>query len=113
MVKKIRLDQLMISKGFARSNKEAEIILNSKKIRVKNFNSTNLFPHTLVQINSELIINESKFVSRGGEKLNNFFDDVEIDFKFNTCIDIGASTGGFTDVLLKGNLLLLKYDCNT
>ena len=101
MVKKIRLDQLMISKGFARSNKEAEIILNSKKIRVKNFNSTNLFPHTLVQINSELIIDESKFVSRGGEKLNNFFDDVEIDFKFNTCIDIGASTGGFTDVLLK------------
>ena len=101
MVKKIRLDQLMISKGFARSNKEAEIILNSKKIRVKNFNSTNLFSHTLVQINSELIIDESKFVSRGGEKLNNFFDDVEIDFKFNTCIDIGASTGGFTDVLLK------------
>ena len=37
MVKKIRLDQLMISKGFARSNKEAEIILNSKKNKSKKF----------------------------------------------------------------------------
>tara|TARA_B100001996_G_C18568613_1_gene557493 strand:- start:263 stop:997 length:735 start_codon:yes stop_codon:yes gene_type:complete len=101
MVKRIRLDQLMINKGLVKSNKEAEVVLNSKKIRVKNFDSNNLFSHTLVKINSELIIDESKFVSRGGEKLNNFFDDVDIDFSFKTCLDIGASTGGFTDVLLK------------
>ena len=101
MVKRIRLDQLMISKGLVKSNKEAEIILNSKKIKVKNFDSNNLFSHTLVQINAELIVDDSKFVSRGGEKLNNFFFDVDIDFNFSTCIDVGASTGGFTDALLK------------
>ena len=101
MVKKIRLDQLMINKGVVKSNKEAEIILNSKKIRVRNFDSNILFPHTLVQINSELIIDNSNFVSRGGEKLCNFFNDARIDFNYNTCLDVGASTGGFTDVLLK------------
>ena len=101
MVKKIRLDHLMINKGVVKSNKEAEIILNSKKIRVRNFDSNILFPHTLVQIDSELIIDDSKFVSRGGEKLCNFFNDVSIDFNYNTCLDVGASTGGFTDVLLK------------
>ena len=39
MVRRIRLDQLMIRKGLAKSNKEAELFINSKKIKVKNFNS--------------------------------------------------------------------------
>ncbi|MBH60606.1 MAG: TlyA family rRNA (cytidine-2'-O)-methyltransferase [Dehalococcoidia bacterium] len=101
MVRRIRLDQLMIRKGLAKSNKEAELFINSKKIKVKNFNSDNLFPHTMIEVGSELIIDSSRFVSRGGEKLDNFFNDVGINFNFNICIDIGASTGGFTDVLLK------------
>ncbi len=91
----------MVKKGLVKSNKEAELIINSKKIKVKNFKSDNLFPHTMVGVSSQLILDDNRFVSRGGEKLFNFFEEIGINFNFDMCLDIGASTGGFTDVLLK------------
>ena len=44
---------------------------------------------------------KKKFVSRSGEKLNSFLNKTEIEIEDKVCLDIGISTGGFTDVLLK------------
>ncbi len=53
-----------------------------------------------VAVNSEIIIEESGYVSRGGYKLEAALDDFGLDVKGKVCLDAGASTGGFTDCLL-------------
>ena len=47
------------------------------------------------------LVDRPRFVSRGGEKLDAALDDFAIDVRGRVCLDVGASTGGFTDVLLR------------
>ncbi|MGB9599972.1 MAG: TlyA family RNA methyltransferase [Myxococcota bacterium] len=96
---RIRLDELLIKKGLAEDKKEAsalimsgDIIVNKERIRKAD---------TLVNPESEIEIIAKKYVSRGGEKLEGALSDFGLDVKDFICADIGISTGGFTDCLLK------------
>ena len=101
MTKKIRLDQFLLDKKLVKSINEATNLINKRKVRIKNYNSKFLFKHTLVNENSDVKIINQKFVSRGGEKLNNLLVGSKIIIKGKECLDVGASTGGFTHALLK------------
>tara|TARA_S200000501_G_scaffold235780_1_gene221083 strand:+ start:1477 stop:2208 length:732 start_codon:yes stop_codon:yes gene_type:complete len=100
-MKQIRLDKLLLEKKLVKNINEVSNLINEKKIRIPNFNSKLLFEHTLVRIDSNIKIIDKKFVSRGGEKLDRFIADTDITIDQKVCLDVGASTGGFTDALLK------------
>jgi len=100
-MKQIRLDKLLLEKKLVKNIDEASSLINEKKIRIPNFNSKLLFEHTLVNIDSNIKILDKKFVSRGGEKLDRFIADTNLIIDQKICLDVGASTGGFTDALLK------------
>ena len=101
MSKQIRLDQLLLKKNLVNSLSEATFLINKRKVRVSNYNSKFLFEHTLVNADCDIKIIKQKFVSRGGDKLNNLLVDLKIAVKEKKCLDVGASTGGFTHALLK------------
>ena len=100
-MKQIRLDKLLLEKKIVKKLSEVTNLVNEKKIRIPNLNSKFLFEHTLVNINSDIKILEKRFVSRGGEKLDKFISEANIIVDNKTCLDVGASTGGFTDALLQ------------
>lgn len=94
-----RLDELIIKKGLAEDKKEAsalimsgDVIVNKERIRKAD---------TIVNPESEIEIISKKYVSRGGEKLEGALSDFGLEVKDFICADIGISTGGFTDCLLK------------
>ena len=100
-MKQIRLDKLLLEKKLVKNINEVSNLINEKKIRIPNFNSKLLFEHTLVNIDSEINIGDKKFVSRGGEKLDRFISGTNLIIDQKICLDVGASTGGFTDAFLK------------
>ena len=102
MVRKIRLDDLLVKKKLAKSTLDARKLIYSKKIKLKNYNSSYLFEHTVVPLDVEVSqVEEDRYVSRGGYKLEGFVRDINYSVKGKSCLDIGASTGGFTDLLLQ------------
>ena len=100
-MKKIRLDKLLFKKKLVKDIKEASNLIYEKKIRIPNHNSKLLFEHTMVNTDSDIKILDKKFVSRGGDKLDNLLTQINLRIKNKICLDVGASTGGFTDALLQ------------
>lgn len=99
---RIRLDQELVRRHLVRSREEASSLIESGHVRVNGIVVTK--PARQVLENDSLIIDEevSRFASRGGLKLRGALDDLpEIVPKGKRVIDAGASTGGFTDVLLR------------
>lgn len=97
---KKRLDQLLVERGLVESRSKAQALIRAgrvyveKKLRDK--------PGTLVPEDAPIEIEgEPKYVSRGGEKLEAALRAFGVDPKGKVCLDIGASTGGFTDCLLQ------------
>ena len=101
MTKKIRLDDFLIQNKFAISKDKAKKLIYSKSFKIDNFNSKNLLEHTMVPVDSKIINNQNKYVSRGGDKLEGFIKDIKFDVQDKVCLDVGASTGGFTDFLIQ------------
>ena len=100
MSKKSRLDDLILSKGIANNRKEARVLIMAGKIFVSGY--PNYKAGSLVPISASIKLKEeSPFVGRGGYKLAHALDIFNIDVKEKICIDVGASIGGFTDVLLQ------------
>ena len=98
--KKTRLDHLVHEQGMAESREKAKRMIMAGLIRV---NGEPVFkPGKLIAADNSISrIQKSLFVSRGGEKLDGFFQDYSLEVNGKTCMDIGASTGGFTDCLIK------------
>jgi 23S rRNA (cytidine1920-2'-O)/16S rRNA (cytidine1409-2'-O)-methyltransferase len=93
---KKRLDVLLVERGLAESRTQAQALVMAG--RVAGFDK----PGTQVDEGVELeVVAPPLYVSRGGEKLAHALDVFGIDPKDRDCLDIGASTGGFTDVLLQ------------
>jgi 23S rRNA (cytidine1920-2'-O)/16S rRNA (cytidine1409-2'-O)-methyltransferase len=69
-------------------------------------------PSELVPENAELVVEEGdEFVSRGGIKLSNALDELPVEVADRLALDVGASTGGFTDCLLqRGARMVLAVD---
>ena len=101
MIKKSRLDLYLISKGLCETRQKAQGLILAGKVRDIKGKVLDKPGHQVL-IGSEFFIDsEPMFVSRGGEKLLEAFKKLEIKVKNKICIDVGISTGGFTDCLLQ------------
>lgn len=98
---KERLDILLSQRGLAPSRQMAKALIMENKVLV-NGHPVNKAGVT-VDDSSEIVVREtdSAFVSRAGLKLSYALDEFKIDVTGKTVMDVGASTGGFTDCLLK------------
>ncbi len=97
-----RLDALLVEKGLVESRARAQALIMAGSVRVDGEVVTKagsrIAPDSEVAVESP---RESSFVSRAGEKLDHALDAFGIQVEGRDCIDAGASTGGFTDVLLR------------
>ena len=93
---KKRLDVLLVERGLAESRTQAQALVLAGLV------PGHEKPGEQVDDLAELTIEAPPlYVSRGGEKIEKALDAVEIDVDRRDCIDLGASTGGFTDALLR------------
>ena len=99
-MKRIRLDQLILQKGLSESREKAQRLIRAGKVLVAGHPATkpgHTYPEDCV-----LTVKEpERFVGRGGHKLEEAFARFDLDVTNLVCMDIGSSTGGFTDCLLQ------------
>jgi 23S rRNA (cytidine1920-2'-O)/16S rRNA (cytidine1409-2'-O)-methyltransferase len=96
---RIRLDQLLTERGLARSRAEAQALIHAGAVDLDG--QRQLKPGQLVAADASVALSERpRWASRAGAKLERALDAFEIDPSGLGCLDAGASTGGFTDVLL-------------
>lgn len=100
-MKKIRLDQLVFDLGLAESRERAKTTVMSGHVFVNGQRADKPGMQVSPDIKVEIKGTALPYVSRGGLKLEKALKVFPIDVKDKVCIDCGASTGGFTDVLLK------------
>ena len=99
---KERLDVLLVSGGYAQSREKAKAIIMSGQVFVdgqREDKAGSMFDVEKVRI--EVKGNTIKYVSRGGLKLEKAMDRFGLSLQEKVCMDIGASTGGFTDCMLQ------------
>jgi 23S rRNA (cytidine1920-2'-O)/16S rRNA (cytidine1409-2'-O)-methyltransferase len=100
-VSRTRLDTLLVERGLARSRAEAQALLLAGAIELAGAPSRALKPGQLVPSDARVErVAGPRWASRGGEKLVAALDAFGVDPSGLVCLDAGASTGGFTDVLL-------------
>jgi 23S rRNA (cytidine1920-2'-O)/16S rRNA (cytidine1409-2'-O)-methyltransferase len=96
---RIRLDQLITDRGLARSRAEAQALIHAGSVELDG--TRRLKPGQLVEADASVSLLEGpKWASRAGAKLEHALDEFGIDPTGMAVLDAGASTGGFTDVLL-------------
>ena len=98
---KKRLDLVVIEKGFVSSRQRAQALIMAGKVLVNNHIADK--PGTPVSPEDDIFLQEEDhpYVSRGGLKLEKALHTLGIDINGLVCLDVGASTGGFTDCLLQ------------
>ncbi len=97
---KKRLDVLIFERGLAESREKAQRLVLAGQVRL-NGQTARKAGHRFAADVSIEIAERPRFVSRGGDKLEAAFSAFDIDVDETVCIDVGASTGGFTDCLLQ------------
>lgn len=101
-MKKTRIDAVLADRGLFSSRSAAAGAVRAGEVRIGRDGPVALRPSQLVEPEVDLIIDEGpRYVSRGGTKLENALDILGIDVAGRDCLDVGASTGGFTDCLLQ------------
>lgn len=110
---KQRLDQLLVARGFCESREKGKRLILAGEVLVNDVPVTKA--GQLVPDDAVLRVKQPpRFVSRGGFKLEGALDHFGIDVKGVTCLDVGASTGGFTDCLLqRGAAKVFAFDVGT
>ncbi|SDK50807.1 TlyA family RNA methyltransferase [Natronincola ferrireducens] len=100
-MEKLRLDMLLVEKGYFESREKARRNIMAGLVFVDNQKIDK--PGTKVKADATLIVkgNAIPYVSRGGLKLEKAIEAFAIDLENKICLDIGASTGGFTDCMLQ------------
>ncbi len=95
-----RLDQAVVARGLAESRAQAQRLILAGSVRVDG--SPAFKPGMCVAPGAAVtIVAAPRFVSRGGDKLERAFEVFGLDVAGRRCLDVGASTGGFTDCLLQ------------
>lgn len=112
MVKHERIDKLLVDRGLADSRTKAQALIMSGVVLVNEqrvAKPSELFPpDSTIRLKQ---VASSRYVGRGGLKLEAALDHFGIDVSNLVCLDIGASTGGFTDCLLqRGASLVVAVD---
>jgi 23S rRNA (cytidine1920-2'-O)/16S rRNA (cytidine1409-2'-O)-methyltransferase len=101
-MKKARIDAVLAERGLFPSRTAAAGAVRAGSVRVGRDGPVALRPSQLVPPEAALIVDEGpRYVSRGGVKLENALDTLGIDVSGRDCLDVGASTGGFSDCLLQ------------
>tara|TARA_A100001234_G_scaffold78867_2_gene69830 strand:+ start:17256 stop:17987 length:732 start_codon:yes stop_codon:yes gene_type:complete len=97
---KKRFDALLVEKSLFESRAKSQLHIMAGEVYVDGFKETK--PSKLININSKIEIKllKDRFVSRAGEKLSKAIEFYKVDVDSKVCLDIGASTGGFTQCLL-------------
>lgn len=101
---RVRLDQLVVERGLADSRARAQALILAGHVRVGDGDAarSDRKAGDLVEPDVAIALAErDPYVSRGGHKLAAALDAFGIDPAWRVCLDVGASTGGFTDVLLQ------------
>jgi 23S rRNA (cytidine1920-2'-O)/16S rRNA (cytidine1409-2'-O)-methyltransferase len=101
-VAKARIDTVLAERGLYPSRSAAATAVRAGEVRVGKDGPVALRPSQMVEPEAELLVETGpRFVSRGGIKLDNALGALGIDVTGCDCLDVGASTGGFTDCLLQ------------
>ncbi len=98
---KIRLDKLLVERGLVPSPERAQALILAGRVLVDEQKVIAVGAPTGKDVIVRLLGVEKKYVSRGGLKLEKALSYWKIDVHEKVCLDIGASTGGFTDCLLQ------------
>ena len=98
---KERLDAALVQRGLCQSRERAKIVIMEGLVYVNGQKSdkagTQVKDDDEIEVRGETL----KYVSRGGKKLEKAMQSFPIDLNGGICMDIGASTGGFTDCMLQ------------
>lgn len=98
---KTRLDVLIFERGLAPSRERAQAMLLAGNVLVNGQKMEKPGSQVASAARIELIGEPQKYVSRGGVKLEGALEDFAVDPAGRICVDVGSSTGGFTDCLLQ------------
>lgn len=98
---KNRLDKVLLNRGLAASRERAQALILAGKVLVDDQKIEKAGAQVEEGSTIRLLGEGLKYVSRGGVKLDRALDHWKIDVKGRVCLDVGASTGGFTDCLLQ------------
>jgi 23S rRNA (cytidine1920-2'-O)/16S rRNA (cytidine1409-2'-O)-methyltransferase len=100
MSKRLRADHLLVERGFSATRARAQELI--RRGRVTANGELVVRPAQPLDTNVALVVADARsFVSRGGEKLDGALDTLGVDLSGATIVDVGASTGGFTDAALR------------
>ncbi|HCT65283.1 MAG TPA: TlyA family rRNA (cytidine-2'-O)-methyltransferase [Lachnospiraceae bacterium] len=101
MAEKERLDILMVDKGLVESREKGKALIMAGKVYVAGQKEDKA--GTKIDVNAEITVKDGhqKYVSRGGYKLEKAINEFGVKLQGKICMDIGASTGGFTDCMLQ------------
>jgi 23S rRNA (cytidine1920-2'-O)/16S rRNA (cytidine1409-2'-O)-methyltransferase len=101
-MKKARIDAVLAERGLFPSRSAAAGAVRAGEVRVGTDGPVALRPSMLVEPEAEFVLEaRPRFVSRGGIKLENALEALGIEVEGRDCVDVGASTGGFTDCMLQ------------
>jgi 23S rRNA (cytidine1920-2'-O)/16S rRNA (cytidine1409-2'-O)-methyltransferase len=98
---KKRLDVLLVERGLADSNQKAQAMILAGEVHVNGARADKAGTQFAEASQIEVTSRSEKYASRGGVKLEGALVDFSIDVAAQVCLDVGASTGGFTDCLLQ------------
>lgn len=97
---KIRIDQLLVERGLAESREKAQALIIAGQVLINGQKAVKP-GHSVAAESPVEVLERMPYVSRGGYKLAGALDHWAIDVTGWICLDVGASTGGFTDCLLQ------------
>jgi 23S rRNA (cytidine1920-2'-O)/16S rRNA (cytidine1409-2'-O)-methyltransferase len=110
---KIRLDQLLVQRNLADSREKAQRLIRAGMVRVKE-QPANKPGHQYPDDAEIFVKQKEKYVSRGGLKIEGAHQEFSFALADTICLDIGSSTGGFTDFMLQhGASKVYAVDCGT
>jgi 23S rRNA (cytidine1920-2'-O)/16S rRNA (cytidine1409-2'-O)-methyltransferase len=98
---KCRLDKLLVDRGLAASRERAQALILAGKVLVNDQKLEKAGAQVSAECGIRLLGEDLKYVSRGGLKLERALEHWKIEVEGKVCLDVGASTGGFTDCLLQ------------
>jgi 23S rRNA (cytidine1920-2'-O)/16S rRNA (cytidine1409-2'-O)-methyltransferase len=98
---KVRLDVLIVERALAPSREKAQALLLAGQVRVDGQPASKPGTQIARDAKIEIVGEHLRYVGRGGLKLEGALDDFQISPRNKICLDVGSSTGGFTDCLLQ------------
>jgi len=97
----VRLDKLLVDKGLCVSRERAQALILAARVRVDGRRVTKAGHRVAIESQLEVVGEDHPFVSRGGLKLQHAIEEFGLMVRGLVAMDVGASTGGFTDCLLQ------------